>query len=76
MSEVLFPTNMLFESVMKVVADSPDRIRSCDVDRMLSEAHMCFDEELVEDFIQWLYQQELRENTRQAIEDWQPEENM
>lgn len=58
-----------FVGIVKLAADSPDKLRSSDVDRVMSEVSP----EEVEAFRTWLLSKALPEDTMNGVVNWQPE---
>jgi len=55
----------LFKSILLVSADSPDRLRPTDVDRVMDEAYQ---QGKFHEFKAWLLDQQLMGRTRELVE--------
>jgi hypothetical protein len=60
-------THVNFQALLLLVADLPEYLRRCDVERVLTEA---VEMECLKEFIEWLFLHELKRDTRAEIEEW------
>jgi hypothetical protein len=57
---------LIFESILKLSADTPDELRSIDIDRVIDAAE---DQNIKVPFVQWLLNQDLQDRTRELLQE-------
>ncbi|MBD1995370.1 hypothetical protein H6G00_01825 [Leptolyngbya sp. FACHB-541] len=60
-------SEQVFQSILLLAADSPEALRSVDVDRVMEAAE---EQDCLTDFRNWLLSFKLKEHTKANIDNW------